>query len=61
MTRRDRDYDLLGAMVVCTCSGLDSMVQHAIRDAPPSVIDGVDKAEDNFRAFVERRPSTEGR
>ena len=37
------------------------MVKHAIRDALPSVIDRVEKAEDNFREFVERKLPAEGR
>lgn len=57
----DHDYDLLRAMLVFACAGLDSMVKHTIRDALPAVIDRVDKAEDNFREFVEKKLPTEGR
>ena len=48
-------------MLVFACSGLDSMIKHAIRDALPAVIDRVDRAEDNFRDFVEKQLPTEGR
>ena len=44
----DRDVDLLRAMLVFACSGLDSLIKHAIRDALPAVIDRVERAEDNF-------------
>ena len=57
----DQDYDLLRAMLVFACAGLDSMIKHAIRDALPSVIDRVDRAEDNFREFVEKQLPREGR
>ncbi len=57
----DRDVDLLRAMLVFACSGLDSMIKHAIRDALPAVIDRVDRAEDNFRDFVEKQLPTDGR
>ncbi len=60
-TPSDYDYDLLRAMLVFACAGLDSMVKHAIRDALPTVIDRVDRAEDNFREFVEKKLPTEGR
>lgn len=54
----DDDYNLLRAMLVSACAGLDSMVKHAIRDALPAVIDRVDAAQDKFLDFVEqcRRP-----
>lgn len=51
----DHDYDLLRAMLIFACSGLDATIKHAIREALPAVIDRVDRAEDNFRDFVERR------
>ena len=57
----DHDYDLLRAMLVFACSGLDSMIKHAIRDALPTVIDRVDGAEDNFRGFVEKQLPRDGR
>ena len=57
----DQEYDLLRAMLVFACSGLDSMIKHAIRDALPAVIDCVDRAEDNFRDFVEKQLPPDGR
>ena len=51
----DHDFNLLRAMLVSACSGLDSMVKHAIRDALPTMIDRVDRAQDSFRAFAARR------
>ena len=49
----DDDYNLLRAMLVSACAGLDSMVKHAIRDALPAVIDRVDAAQDKLLRFVE--------
>lgn len=57
----DQEYDLLRAMLVFACSGLDSTVKHAIREALPAVIDRVPRAEDNFRDFVQKQFSVEGR
>ena len=51
----DQEYDLLRAMLVFACSGLDSSIKHAVRDALPDVIDRVDRARDNFRDFVEKQ------
>lgn len=51
----DQEYDLLRAMLVFACSGLDSSIKHAVRDALPTVIDRVDRAADNFRDFVEKQ------
>jgi hypothetical protein len=57
----DQEYDLLRAMLVFACSGLDSTVKHAIREALPAVIDRVPRAEDNFRDFVQEQFSVDGR
>ena len=51
----DEDYDLMRAMLVFACAGLDSMVKHLIRDALPIVIDHVEEAEDRFREFVRKK------
>ena len=51
----DQEYDQLRAMLVFACSGLDSSIKHAVRDALPAVIDRVDRAADNFRDFVEKQ------
>ena len=51
----DEDYDLLRAMLLFTCAGIDSMMKHIIREALEVVIERVEKAEDNFRDFVQRR------
>ena len=57
----DQDYDLLRAMLLFACSGLDSTVKHLIRDALPAVIDEDSTAEDNFRDFVEKKLPANGR
>ena len=51
----DEDYDLLRAMLLFACAGIDSMMKHIIREALDAVIERVEKAEDNFRDFVQRR------
>jgi hypothetical protein len=51
----NQDADLLRAMLLFACAGLDSMIKHLIRDALPTVIDRVDNADDNFKGFVEKR------
>ena len=53
--RSDQDYDLLRAMLVFACAGLDSTIKHVIRDSLAVVIERVAPAEDNFRDFVQRR------
>ena len=50
----DQDYDLMRAMLVFACAGLDSMIKHLIRDALPAVIDRVDEAKREFRDFVRK-------
>ena len=55
----DQEYDLLRAMLVFACSGLDSSIKHAVREALPAVINRVDRAADNFRDFVEKQLSVD--
>ena len=42
-------------MLVFACSGLDSTIKHAVREALPDVLDRVPRADDNFRDFVEKQ------
>ncbi len=51
----DQEYDQLRAMLVFACSGLDSTIKHAVREALPDVLDRVPRADDNFRDFVEKQ------
>ena len=59
-TSTDREQDLLRAMLVFTCAGLDSMLKQLVRDALESVIDCNDGAEVQFRSFVEKQLSRQG-
>ena len=47
-TPTDAEQDLLRAMLVFACAGLDSMVKQLIRDALPSVIEADDGAKTMF-------------
>ena len=51
----DVEQDLLRAMLVFACSGLDSMIKQLIRDALPAVIDKNEGAEAQFRTFIEKK------
>ena len=48
----DQDYDLMRAMLVFSCSGLDSMIKHLITEALPRVIDEVIEAQVKFSKYV---------
>lgn len=54
-TPTDQEQDLLRAMLVFACAGLDSMIKQVVRDALESVIDQSDGAYRNFQVFVEKR------
>jgi len=56
-TPTDNEQDLLRAMLVFACSGLDSMIKQLIKDALPKVIDQNEGAEVSFRSFIERKIS----
>ncbi len=51
----DEEQDLLRAMLIFACSGLDSMVKQLTLDALPEVIDKDLGANDMFKTYVERR------
>jgi len=54
-TPTDLEQDLLRAMLVFACSGLDSMIKQLIPDALPTVIDKNEGAELQFRGFIEKK------
>jgi hypothetical protein len=56
-TPTDTEQDLLRAMLVFACSGLDSMIKQLIKDALSKVIDQNEGAEVFFRSFIERKIS----
>jgi hypothetical protein len=49
------EQDLLRAMLVFACSGLDAVVKQLINDALPAVIENDLGAQKEFQKFVERR------
>jgi hypothetical protein len=49
------EQDLLRAMLVFACSGLDAVVKQLVRDALPSVIDKDEGARLQFQKFIERK------
>jgi hypothetical protein len=51
----DLEQDLLRAMLVFACSGLDAIIKQLIKDALPIVIEKNEGAEAQFRSFIERR------
>ena len=53
-TPAEQDYDLMRAMLLFACAGLDSMTKHLIEDALPAVISRGEKPP-GFRTFVKRR------
>lgn len=59
-TSTDQEQDLLRAMLVFACAGLDSMLKQMVRDALETVVDRNDGAEVQFRSFVEKRLSRQG-
>ncbi len=56
----DEEQDLLRAMLVFACAGLDSMIKQVVRDALETVIDKNSGAHENFRIFVEKRLAKQG-
>ena len=51
----DVDYDLLRAMLVFACAGLDSMIKHLIEEALPAAINHLEGAQKRFEEFVQRK------
>jgi hypothetical protein len=51
----DLEQDLLRAMLVFACSGLDALIKQLIKDALPVVIEKNEGAEAQFRAYIEKR------
>lgn len=49
----DLEQDLLRAMLVFACSGLDAVIKQLIKDALPAVIEKNEGAESQFRSFIE--------
>ena len=59
-TPTDQEQDLLRAMLVFACAGLDSMIKQVIRDALELVIGQSEGAHGNFQVFVEKRLARQG-
>ena len=59
-TPTDKEQDLLRAMLVFACAGLDSMLKQLIRDALKLVIDQSEGAQLQFKSFIEKRLSRQG-
>jgi len=57
---KDKEQDLLRAMLVFACAGLDSMLKQLVRDALGSVIDSKEGANIQFKRYVEKRLSRQG-
>ena len=49
------DYDLLRAMLMFACAGLDSMIKHLIEEALPVAISHLEGAQKRFEEFVQSR------
>jgi hypothetical protein len=49
------DHDLLRAMLLFACAGLDAVVKQLIRDALERVLEHDDGAQQEFKKFAERR------
>jgi hypothetical protein len=54
-TPTDLEQDLLRAMLVFACSGLDAVIKQLIRDALPNVIEKNEGAEQQFRGFARKK------
>lgn len=56
----DEEQDLLRAMLIFACAGLDSMVKQLVRDALALVIQRSEGAHGNFKLFIEKRLARQG-
>ena len=56
----DKEQDLLRAMLVFACAGLDSMLKQIVRDALGKVIDSREGANVQFKRYIEKRLSRQG-
>ena len=56
----DKEQDLLRAMLVFACAGLDSMLKQLVRDALGKVIDVREGADLQFKRYTEKRLSRQG-
>ena len=54
-TSSHAEQDLLRAMLVFACSGLDAVVKQLVEDSLPAVIEKEEGAQLQFQKFVERR------
>lgn len=59
-TPTNNEQDLLRAMLVFACAGLDSMTKQLVRDTIGPVIEHSDGAHVQFQSFVERRLLRQG-
>lgn len=51
----DQEQDILRAMLVMACSGLDAVLKQIIRDAIPTISAGDDGVRAGLESFVERK------
>lgn len=56
-TSTDEQQDLLRAMLIFSCAGLDSLIKQLIRDALPVVVNREKGADVKFREFVHSKTS----
>ncbi len=56
----DKEQDLLRAMLVFACAGLDSMLKQLVRDALGKVIDSREGANVKFKRYIEKRLTRQG-
>ena len=57
---KDKEQDLLRAMLIFACAGLDSMLKQLVRDALGQVIDRKEGADIQLKRYIERRFSRQG-
>lgn len=51
----NKKQDLLRAIILFSCSGIDAVIKQLINDALETIIMIDDGAENNFKSFVEKK------
>lgn len=51
----DKKQDLLRAIILFSCSGIDAVIKQLINDALEIIITIDEGADNNFKAFVEKK------